>query len=77
MSNTKLRIIAAVIMALVACGAATLQYFGIPAVKYLGVIIVLAMIVEYIICLRRADKKDLRKSWITFLAFLLLLFSRR
>lgn len=73
MSNTKLRIIAAVIMALVACGAATLQYFGVPAVKYLGVIIVLAMIAEYIMCLRRADKKVLRKSWITFLAFLLLL----
>ena len=66
MSNTKLRIIAASVMALVACGAATLQYFGIPAVKYLGLVIVLAMIVEYIICLRRADKKDLRKSWITF-----------
>jgi CDP-diglyceride synthetase len=73
MSNTKLRIIAASVMALVACGAATLQYFGIPAVKYLGLVIVLAMIVEYIICLRRADKKDLRKSWITFFAFLVLL----
>ena len=73
MSNTKLRIIAASVMALFACGAATLQYFGIPAVKYLGFVIVLAMIVEYIICVRRADKKDLRKSWITFFAFLVLL----
>ena len=73
MSNTKQRIIAAVIMALIACGVAVLQYFGIPAVKYLGILIVLAMILEYTICLRHADTGVLRKNWLTFFAFLCLL----
>ncbi len=73
MSNTKQRIIAAVIMALIACGVAVLQYFGIPAVKYLGILIVLAMLLEYTICLRHADTGVLRKNWLTFFAFLCLL----
>jgi CDP-diglyceride synthetase len=73
MSNTKLRIIAGVIMALIACGAGVLQYFGTPAVKYLGIIIVLAMIVEYVMCIRRTDTKVLRENCLTFFAFLVLL----
>ena len=73
MSNTKQRIIAAAVMALIACGVAVLQYFGIPAVKYLGILIVLAMILEYTICLRHADTGVLRKNWMTFFSFLVLL----
>ncbi len=73
MSNTKQRIIAAAVMALIACGVGVLQHFGIPAVKYLGILIVLAMILEYAICLRHADTAVLRKNWLTFLAFLCLL----
>ncbi len=73
MSNTKQRIIAAAVMALIACGAGVLQHFGIPAVKYLGILIVLAMILEYVICLRHADASVLRKNWLTFFAFLCLL----
>lgn len=73
MSNTTQRIIAATVMALIACGAAVLQHFGIPAVKYLGIVIVLAMIVEYVICLRRADSKNLHKNWGAYFAFLVLL----
>ncbi|MFQ6729906.1 MAG: phosphatidate cytidylyltransferase [Alphaproteobacteria bacterium] len=73
MSNTKLRIIAAAVMTLIACGAAILQYFGIPAVKYLGILIVLAMILEYAICLRHADVTVLRKNWLAFFTFLCLL----
>jgi phosphatidate cytidylyltransferase len=60
-------------MALIACGAGVLQHFGIPAVKYLGILIVLAMILEYTICLRHADTGVLRKNWLTFFAFLCLL----
>ena len=73
MSNTSKRIIAATVMALIACGVAVLQYFGIPAVRYLGGIVVLAMIIEYIMCLRRADIVMLRKKWPVFFAFLVLL----
>lgn len=73
MSNTKLRVIAALIMSLVACGAGVLQYFGVPAVKYLGIIIVLAMIVEYVMCIRKTDTKTLRENWLTFFGFLVLL----
>ena len=73
MSNTKLRIIAAAVMTLIACGVAILQYFGIPAVKYLGILIVLAMILEYAICLRHADVTVLRKNWLAFFTFLCLL----
>ena len=73
MSNTKQRIIAAAVMTLIACGVAILQYFGIPAVKYLGILIVLAMILEYAICLRHADVTVLRKNWLAFFAFLCLL----
>ena len=73
MSNTKQRIIAAAVMALIACGVGVLQHFGIPAVKYLGILIVLAMILEYVICLRHADAAVLRKNWLTFFAFLCLL----
>jgi phosphatidate cytidylyltransferase len=73
MSNTTLRIIAATVMALIACVAGVLQYFGIPAVKYLGIIIVLAMIVEYVMCIRKADSQILRKKWPVFLGFLVLL----
>ncbi len=73
MSNTSKRIIAATVMALIACGVAVLQYFGIPAVRYLGGIVVLAMIIEYIMCLRRVDIVMLRKKWPVFFAFLVLL----
>ena len=73
MSNTTLRIIAATVMALIACVAGVLQYFGVSAVKYLGIIIVLAMIVEYVMCIRKADSQILRKKWPVFLGFLVLL----
>ncbi|MBR4891812.1 MAG: CDP-archaeol synthase [Alphaproteobacteria bacterium] len=73
MSNTKLRIIVAAVMVLIAVGAAILQHFSIPAVKYLGIAIALAMIVEYILCIRKADKQVLRSNWAIFAAFFALL----
>ena len=73
MSNTQQRIIVGAIMALVAGFIALLQYFGVPAVKYCGILIALAMIVEYVICLRKANIKTLRQSKAAFALFFLLL----
>lgn len=72
-SNTQQRIWASVILTVAAVLIGVAQYFGLPAVKYAGVIIVLAMIVEYVMCLRKADSKVLRKNWLSFLFFLVLL----
>ena len=73
MSNTQQRIIVGAIMALVAGFIALLQYFGVPAVKYCGILIALAMIVEYVICLRKANIKTLRQDKAAFALFFLLL----
>lgn len=73
MSNTQQRIIVGAIMALVAGFIALLQYFGVPAVKYCGILIALAMIVEYVICLRKANIKTLRQGKAAFALFFLLL----
>jgi len=50
------RVIAGVVMALVACGAALLQYFGFPAVRVLAVVIALCMIAEMVICIFRTPR---------------------
>ena len=46
--NTAQRILVGAIMALIAGGAAVLEFFGFPAVRVLGITIVLIMIVEMI-----------------------------
>ena len=74
MSNTTQRIIAGCIMVAIAAGIAALEYFGFPAVRYLGIIVVLAMIVEYILCLRKASGEVIQKNWMSFGGFLVLLF---
>ncbi|MBQ8041715.1 MAG: CDP-archaeol synthase [Alphaproteobacteria bacterium] len=74
MSNTTQRIIVGCIMAAIAAGLAILEYFGIPAVRYMGIIVVLAMIVEYILCLRKASGDVIQKNWMAFGGFLVLLF---
>lgn len=73
MSNTTKRIIAAIMMAIVAVAAGVAQYYGIPAVKYLGCTIVLAMILEYILCLRKTDKSVIRQHFLPLAGFLALL----
>lgn len=73
MSNTQKRIIAGIFMALVAGGAAVLQYYGIPAVKYLAIAIACAMMVEFLLCLRKTPSDILRKNWKSFVLFALLL----
>lgn len=69
MSNTKQRIIVGIIMALVAGLAALGQYFGLPAVRYLGLAVVFAMIVEYLLCLRRAERAVVKQNWLLFSLF--------
>ncbi len=69
MSNTKQRIIVGAIMALVAALAAAGEYIGWPTVRILGIVVVAAMIVEYILCLRRAGGDVLRANWLTFGGF--------
>ena len=71
MSNTAKRVIVGVIMALVVALAALGEYFGIPAVRYLSVLIVIGMIAEMVICIGRTPRDILKKNWISFGAFLL------
>lgn len=71
MSNTAKRVIVGVIMTLVVALAALGEYFGIPAVRYLSVLIVIGMIAEMVICIARTPRDILKKNWISFGAFLL------
>lgn len=71
MSNTAKRVIVGVIMALVVALAALGEFFGIPAVRYLSVLIVIGMIAEMVICIARTPRDILKKNWISFGAFLL------
>ena len=73
MSNTTQRIIVGIALAGVIAIVATLQYFGIPAVRYFGVLVAFAMIAEYVLCLRKTDKKILRDGFSAFTVFFLLL----
>ena len=66
--NTTLRILAGVIMALVAGAAAVIEYFGFPAVRVLGIIIVLMMIVEMILCMTKTKQSGIA-NWV-FLGWL-------
>ncbi len=71
MSNTAKRIIVGAIMALIVAFAAIGEYFGIPAVRYLSIVVVIGMIAEMIICVVRTPHDVLKKNWISFGAFLL------
>ena len=72
--NTTLRILAGAIMALVAGGAAVMEYFGFPAVRILGIIIVLMMIVEMILCMKKTSQYCRKKNGLVFCLFLGWLF---
>ena len=73
MSNTSQRIIVGCGLALGAGLAALGEYMGFAAVKYLAILIAVAMIVEYISCLRRASSDIIKQNKIAFLMFLALL----
>lgn len=71
MSNTVQRVIVGCVMALVAGLAALGEYFGLPAVQWLGVTIAAGMIIEMIICIVHTPRDVRRKNWWLFGAFLL------
>lgn len=73
MSNTGQRIVVGFIMATIAALAAFAEYHGISAVKYLGLIIVISMIAEYVLRLVRTPSASLRQNWLSFSYFMLLL----
>lgn len=73
MSNTTKRVIVAGAMLLVAVLAAMGEYIGINAVRYLGLLVALAMLAEYGLCLRRAPRETLKQSKWSFGFFALLL----
>ena len=74
MSNTGQRIIVALALAIVAGLAAYAEYLGYAAVRYLGVVVVLAMIAEYILCLSRAPRDTISNNWLPMGGFLAWLF---
>lgn len=74
MSGTKQRIIVGGIMVVAAVLIGVAQYFGIPAVRYAGVIIAAAMVIEFIICLKRAPRDVLKKHKLLYIVFLAWLF---
>ena len=75
LSNSTLRVIAGAVMAAVAGGAAALQYFGLPGVRWLGCAVVIMMIGEFVLVMRRnrAKLKE-NKNGLIFGAFLAWLF---
>lgn len=73
MSDTKQRVIVGVGLALVAALAALGEYYGFAVVRWLGIAVAVGMIVEYVLCLRRASGEVLRKKWGTFSLFFMLL----
>ena len=74
MSDTKKRIIVGALMAAVAVLAGVGEYFGIPAVRYLGIFVVLMMIVEMLLCIIRTPKETIKKNWLSFGGFFVWLF---
>lgn len=76
MSNTTQRIIAGIVMVAIAGLAAIGEYFHFPAVRILGIVVVLAMIVEMIMCIVHGGVDALKqnKNWLVCGGFLAWLF---
>lgn len=69
MSDTKKRIIAGAVMALIAGLAALGEYFGIATVRYLGILIVIGMIAEMATSMARASRDTWRANALPFCGF--------
>ena len=69
MSNTMQRILGGGIMAAIAGLAALGEYFGIPAVRYLGIVVAVLMISEYFFALRRTPRDVLKGNMFAFVGF--------
>ena len=68
MSDTTKRIIAGFVMLAILGLVALLQHWGIPAVRWVSVIIALGMIIEMVLAIKRASRDLLKKSfnWLVF-----------
>lgn len=62
MSNNMQRILVGAVMALIGIGAGIAEYFGLPAVRILSVLIVLMMIAEYVSSVVKFDAAERRKK---------------
>ncbi len=71
MSNTKQRLIVGFLMAAVVVAAAVGEYYGIPAVRYLSMLVAIGMIIEMLICIKSTPRETIKKNWWQFSAFLL------
>lgn len=71
MSNTKQRIIVGFLMAAVVVAAAVGEYYGIPAVRYLSMLVAIGMIIEMLICIKSTPRETIKKNWWQISAFLL------
>lgn len=69
MSDTKKRIIASLVMALVAGLTALGEYFGLSTVRYLGIAIVIAMIAEMGTCIAHTSHETRRANMLLFCGF--------
>lgn len=70
MTETKKRIIMGVFMAVVALAAAGLQYAGLPAVRWLGILVILTMMYEFAsAAFRNRDKIGTGRGRMAFGAF--------
>lgn len=74
MSNTMQRIIVAFIMVAIVLAAGLGEYFGVPAVKYLSMLVAVGMIIEMLVCIINTPRETVKKNWWQFTAFLGWLF---
>lgn len=58
-------------MAAVVVAAAVGEYYGIPAVRYLSMLVAIGMIIEMLICIKSTPRETVKKNWWQFSAFLL------
>ena len=71
MSNTVKRVVVGAAMAAVVALAAVGEYFGVPAVKYLAMLVVAGRIAEMIICIVHTPRDVVHKNIWVFGGFLL------
>lgn len=73
MSGSLKRIITALVLTLIAIAIAVAEHFGIGLVRYVGLLLVLIMIAEFIVCIAKTPNETLSKkgNWILVCLFLL------
>ncbi len=77
MNNTLKRILAAIVMMLIATGAGFGEYYGLHTVRILSVLVVFGMIIEFILAIihSRKNKIPTKNNRIKFIIFFVLLIT--